>query len=194
MTKATGEAAHAALERRALLAARALIDHVRSLYRELEQLTGAPITANRVLVCLGEEPGITASRLAGALGMQRPALSQVLKGLVEKGWIERVRDESDQRSVRVYLTSAGREVLAATTGRAVWLLQRAVRQLSEDELAGLAIGAEKVLSHLLAPGAKEIQRTRPRSKRPSPTRRDVVRAATSRPSTTKRRGRTKLRG
>src|SRR5688500_15792959 len=148
MTKATGEAARAALERRALLAARALIDHVRSLYRELEQLTGAPITANRVpgclrgepgitaagravrrarlaaralidhvrsryreleqltgapitanrvLVCLGEEPGITASRLAGALGMQRPALSQVLKGLVERGWIERERDESDQR-------------------------------------------------------------------------------------------------
>jgi DNA-binding MarR family transcriptional regulator len=121
---------------------------MRRLYRELEQLTGAPIAAHRVLVCLGEESGIAASRLAIAVGMQRPALSQVLKGLVGRGWVERVRSDDDQRSVRVYLTAAGRHVHAATAGRAVGTLQRAVRRLSVDELEGLAAGIERVLSDL----------------------------------------------
>src|SRR5688572_15613333 len=151
MTRATAESARADLERRALLGARALIDRMRRLYRELEQLTDAPIAAHRVLACLGERPGLKASQLASALGMQRPALSQVLKGLVERGWVERVRSESDQRSVRVHLTASGRRVLAATAGRAVGTLQRAVRQLSRTELIGLAAGAEKILLYLREP-------------------------------------------
>ena len=151
MSRTSTESARAALERRALLAARALVDRVRRLYRDLEQVTGAPITAHRVLACLGEQQGLAASQLAVALGMQRPALSQVLKGLVERGWVERVRSDSDQRSVHVYLTSTGRQVLAATAGRAVGTLQRAVRQLSRNELEGLAVGIEEVLSRLPAP-------------------------------------------
>ncbi|HSD74359.1 MAG TPA: MarR family transcriptional regulator [Steroidobacteraceae bacterium] len=184
MSRASVGTARSALERRALLAARSLVDRVRRLYRELEQLTGAPITAHRALACLGEEPGITASKLAAALGMQRPALSQALKGLVERGWVERVRNNSDQRSVRVYLTVAGRQVLAATAGRAVGTLQRAMRQLSNDELEGLAAGAEKVLSRLPVPMDEVAPRARPRLKRVgrTTTRRIAVHARAARPA------------
>lgn len=160
MSKASPESARAALERRALFAARSLVDRVRRLYRDLEQLTGAPIAAHRLLACLGEQQGLTSSQLAEALGMQRPALSQVLKGLVERGWVERVRSASDQRSVRVYLTGTGRQVLAATAGRAVGTLQRAVRRLSKSDLEGLAAGIEKVLSGLPEPPPSEQVRNR----------------------------------
>ena len=102
----------------------------------------------------------TQAQLAAAVGMHRPALSQVLKGLVERGWVERVRSESDQRSVRVHLTASGRQVLAATAGRAVGTLQRAVRQLSSAELKGLAAGIEKILLCLREP--TDIGRHRPR--------------------------------
>ncbi|HEX5688471.1 MAG TPA: hypothetical protein VFX76_00615, partial [Roseiflexaceae bacterium] len=67
--------ARATREQRALLAARALVDRMRTLYRELEQLTGTHIAAHRALTCIGSEPGIAASKLASALGMRRPALS-----------------------------------------------------------------------------------------------------------------------
>jgi DNA-binding MarR family transcriptional regulator len=159
------DTARSALERRALLATRALVDRMRRLYRELEQLTGAPIAAHRVLVCLAEEPGITASRLATAVDMRRPALSQVLKGLVERGWIKRVRSDDDQRSVRVYLTDVGRQVHAATAGRAVGTLQRAVGQLSDDQLGGIADGIEGVLGNLPIPTDEVTRATglRPRS-------------------------------
>ncbi len=135
-------------ERRALLAARALIDRMRAMYRELEQLTGAPIAAHRALTVIGAEPGIAAAKLAVAIGMRKSALSHVLKYLVERDWAERVRDAADQRSVRLFVTPEGRKLLQATSGRAVGTLQRSVARLSDEELAGLALGLESVLKHL----------------------------------------------
>jgi hypothetical protein len=67
------------LQRQAVIATRSLVDRMRRLYRELEQLTGAPITLHRATLCIGEEPGLAASDLARRLGMKRPAVSQVLR-------------------------------------------------------------------------------------------------------------------
>jgi DNA-binding MarR family transcriptional regulator len=150
----------ATLERRALLAARAFVDRTRTLYRELERLTGAPIAVHRALACIGADPGITASKLALALGMQRPALSHVLRGVVERRWVERVRSDADQRSVRLFLTAGGRELLGATAGRAVGALQRGVRQLPVSSLAGLAAGLEGLLAHLPVPANEAAGRVR----------------------------------
>jgi len=136
------------LERAALLAARTLVDRMRSLYRELERLTEAPITMHRALTCIGDQPGVTASKLALALGMQRPAVSHVLRGLAERGWIERRRSDVDQRSVRLHVAAAGQRTLEATAGRAVGTLQRSVRHLSNAELAGLNLGLDALLKHL----------------------------------------------
>jgi MarR family transcriptional regulator, organic hydroperoxide resistance regulator len=136
------------LERDALLSARSLVDRMRTLYRELERMTGAPITVHRALACIGEEPGIPASRLAIRLGMQRPAVSHVLKGLVARGWIERRRHEGDQRSVQIHPTADGQQILRATSGRAVGTLQRAVSGLSTRQLQQLADGLSALLAGL----------------------------------------------
>lgn len=151
-SKPTG-ADRAGLENRALIAARSLVDRMRNLYRELEQLTGAPITLHRAMVCIGNEPGLPASRLAERLGMQRPAISHVLKNLDTRGWIERRRDGDDQRTIQIHCTAAGREILQATAGRAVFTLQRAVRNLPDEELGKLAFGIEKLLDELPSPPA-----------------------------------------
>jgi DNA-binding MarR family transcriptional regulator len=131
-----------------LLSARALVDRMRTLYRELERMTDAPITVHRALTCIGEEPGIPASRLATRLGMQRPAVSHLLKGLVTRGWIERRRHEGDQRSVQIHPTAEGLQILRATSGRAVGTLQRAVRGLNARELRQLADGLAALLVRL----------------------------------------------
>jgi len=144
----SGLTGRSALERDALLSARALVDRMRTLYRELERMTDAPITVHRALTCIGEEPGIPASRLATRLGMQRPAVSHVLKGLAARGWIERRRHEGDQRSVQIHPTADGLQILRATSGRAVGTLQRAVRALSARELRQLANGLAALLVRL----------------------------------------------
>ena len=133
------------------MSARALVDRMRTLYRELERMTDAPITVHRALACISEEPGIPASRLATRLGMQRPAVSHVLKGLVARGWIERRRHEGDQRSVQIHPTPDGQQILRATSGRAVGTLQRAVRGLSAGELKQLANGLAALLGRLPDP-------------------------------------------
>lgn len=138
------------IESRALIGARSLVDQMRSLYRELEQMTDAPITLHRAIMCIGEEPGIAASQLASRLGMKRPAVSQVLKNLAARGWIERRRSDADQRSVRIYVTAEGRKLLKLTSGRAVGILKRAVQALPGDELLRLATGLEALLEKLPA--------------------------------------------
>ncbi len=160
----------AAMRNRALLGARELIDRMRSLYRELEQLTGAPIGLHRALVCIGADPGLAPSRLAAQLGMQRPAVSQILKALTLRGWIERRRSEHDQREIHIHPTAAGRQILRATAGRAVFTLQRAVSQLPEARLEQFAESVEMLLA-LLPPaaasteGAVKRPRSRPASRR-----------------------------
>lgn len=123
---------------------------MRALYRELERMTDAHITVHRALACIGEEPGISASRLATRLGMQRPAVSHVLKGLVARGWIERRRHEGDQRSVQIHPTADGQQILRASSGRAVGTLQRAVRGLNARQLQQLADGLAALLARLPA--------------------------------------------
>jgi len=152
----------AAAENRALIAARTLVDRMRTLYRELEQVTGAPITVHRALVCIGNEPGLTASRLANLLGMQRPAVSQILKSLTHRGWVERRRSDDDQRAVQVYPTAEGRQTLQATAGRAVFTLQRAVCSLSDEQLQQLSASVEHLLTQLpeMTPSTRPSARRR----------------------------------
>jgi DNA-binding MarR family transcriptional regulator len=135
-------------ERAALLSARMFIDDMRARYRELEKQTGASITVHRALDCVAGHPGLSASGLATALGMKRPAVSHLLKGLAENGWIERVRTKADQRSVQLHLTAAGRLVVEATAGSAVGTLRRAMGHLTDAEVLALSIGLPALLREL----------------------------------------------
>jgi DNA-binding MarR family transcriptional regulator len=157
----TRTARRAAREHRALLAARALVDRMRGLYRELEQLTAAPIGMHRALNAIGAAPGIQASRLAQALGMQRPAVSQLLKGMAARGWIERRRGEPDQRAVQIHLTAGGQRMLKVTVGRAIGILQRAVALLDDADVERLAAALPRLLQNLPAVDGRS-ERRRPR--------------------------------
>jgi len=144
-------ASRTALERDALLRARQLVDRMRALYRELESRTGAPVVMHRALAAIAADPGIPASRLAQALGLQRSSMSHVLKALAANQWIERRRSEADQRSVRLHVTTAGRSIVHATTGRVSGVLQRAVRELDEQQLVELDRSLRALLEHIEAP-------------------------------------------
>lgn len=145
-------------ERTALLSLRAFIDDMRARYRELERETGASITMHRALACIASSPGVSASGLAEVLGMKRPAVSHLLKGLSGRGWIERRRIQTDQRSVQLFLTPPGKQIIDATGGRAVGVLQRAVNKLSDMEVEALSSGLVALLQELPAPARPGARR------------------------------------
>ena len=135
--------------RDALLAARVVVDQMREQYRALERATGAPITSHRVLAAIAAAPGIGASALAQRLGMNRPAMSQALKSLEERGWISRRRDLGDGRSVQLRLTVAGGQLLRSTVARASGRLDRCIRALSDPELRAATVGLRAIAKHLM---------------------------------------------
>ena len=89
-----------------------LADHVLEIAREIQfrgytspeavSLTPSEGTVMRHLFL---HPGALPSQLAVATGLQRSNLSTVLRGLEEKGLIERVADPEDGRSVRIHPTA-----------------------------------------------------------------------------------------
>lgn len=62
--------------------------------------------------CGKEEGGITTSGLAERMQVKSSAISRTLKGLEEKGLIERTVNKADRRNTYVELTEQGKLVLA----------------------------------------------------------------------------------
>jgi DNA-binding MarR family transcriptional regulator len=89
-----------------------LADHVLEIAREIQfrgytdpaaiSLTPSEGTVMRYLF---PHPGALPSQVASATGLQRSNLSTVLRGLEQKGFVERVGDPEDGRSVRLHPTS-----------------------------------------------------------------------------------------
>jgi len=61
-----------------------------------------------VLFCLRHHDGIPQSEIARARHIRPASVSNMLKRMERDGWIERRRDEEDERIVRVYLTDKAR--------------------------------------------------------------------------------------
>ncbi|MFF5009275.1 MarR family winged helix-turn-helix transcriptional regulator [Streptomyces phaeochromogenes] len=62
-----------------------------------------------VMRYLKSDPAATPSRIATATGLQRTNLSTILRGLEEKGFIERHAHSDDGRGVTVHCTERGRD-------------------------------------------------------------------------------------
>ena len=86
-------------------------DHVLEIAREIQvrgyvspEAVSLTQSEGTVMRYLFREPGALPSEVASATGLQRSNLSAVLRGLEEKGLIERLADPEDGRWVRIHLT------------------------------------------------------------------------------------------
>ena len=102
----------------------------------------------RALIELVAARGISQGQLGTLLGLEKSTISRLAAGLERKGWIERGRDEANQRYVRLYLTPEGSRV-AATVWQA-WQSRQAriLSGLSGREREGLAAGLRGLIREL----------------------------------------------
>jgi DNA-binding MarR family transcriptional regulator len=87
-------------------------DHVLEIAREIQfrgytspEAVSLTPSEGTVMRYLFPHPGALPSQVASATGLQRSNLSAVLRGLEEKGLIERVADPDDGRWVRIHPTA-----------------------------------------------------------------------------------------
>lgn len=101
-----------------------------------------------VLKILDENAGLTMGQLAAELSVQPPTVAKMIKRLSLQGLVRREVDEHDGRSVQVFLTDAGQEILS--------LLDQSWKRLEREALAGLDEKDRKKLRKLLRSVEKNL--------------------------------------
>ncbi len=91
-----------------------------------------------------EKPGAKITDLSVAAEMSKPAVSQMLNALEDKGLIERVMTKSDRRVVYVKLTDSGATQLKKAADHMTALLEEIIEGLGPEDTAELARLFEKL--------------------------------------------------
>ena len=120
---------------RVVVAARAAAKLARQVTIPLVELD-LSLPQYRVLAFL-DEGGTNPSELADRLSVSRPAVTALMDGLTERGWVERERDPGDGRRVVHHLSATGREVLQAADAAVGARLERIGRHVNAGAPAPL---------------------------------------------------------
>jgi DNA-binding MarR family transcriptional regulator len=91
-----------------------------------------------LLMLIEANPGVTQSRLAQAMALDRSTMVGVLDALESRGWLER-RKGSDRRTNGLWLTRAGRVTLARVKRRIADHEMRVTARLSSAERERLLV-------------------------------------------------------
>lgn len=88
-------------------------------YKPLLDKLGLTYTQYVTLVALSEEDDQTVGALGEKLFLESNTLTPILKKLEADGYLQRRRDPSDERQVRLTLTAAGHKLVDAEPGSAL---------------------------------------------------------------------------
>lgn len=91
-----------------------------------------------LLMLIEANPGVTQSRLAQAMALDRSTMVGVLDALEARGWLER-RKGADRRTNGLWLTRSGRALLARVKRRIANHEARVTARLSSAERARLLV-------------------------------------------------------
>lgn len=110
-------------------------------YRKLTQWSGQclkeyGLTTEQwsVLYRIGKYDGINQKEIAQRAAKDQPTTARILDGLLQKGLIEKMISPVDRRAYLVYLTEAGRALLAETIPVERQALAEAVRGIEPERL------------------------------------------------------------
>lgn len=87
-----------------------------------------------VVRVLGRSPEMTASDIAGTLGMHPSTLTGILGRLADRGIIERKVDDADRRRARFHLTALGRKIDRERKGTVEAAVRRALGRADESTI------------------------------------------------------------
>lgn len=131
--------------------------HIRSAWVQVARLYSTAADERGITLSVGyallsiEREGTPSTKLGPRMGMEPTSLSRTLKGMEEKGWIERRPDENDGRSVRVFLTKIGLEARKQARDLVVGFNKRLACKLGTKTTRELTEGLQKLNTILKDP-------------------------------------------
>jgi DNA-binding MarR family transcriptional regulator len=111
---------------------------------------GLSVTALSTLRRVADGEACRITDLAAAEAVAQPSMTTLVARLQARGLVRREPDPADRRAVRVAITDAGAEQLAAVRAARAELLGERIARLDESEHAALA-AVLPILDSLLSP-------------------------------------------
>lgn len=79
------------------------------MYNQQAMKYGGTMSVGFALLNIHSEEGTPATKIGPLMGLETRSLTRLLKSMEEKGLIYRLTDKNDRRSVRIFLTGAGKK-------------------------------------------------------------------------------------
>ncbi len=79
------------------------------MYNQQAMKYGGTMSVGFALLNIHSEEGTPATKIGPLMGLETRSLTRLLKSMEEKGLIFRLTDKHDRRSVRIFLTKAGKK-------------------------------------------------------------------------------------
>jgi len=108
--------------------------------------TPLPMIHYRLLRVIHEQP-MSLSQLAKMVMISKASLSETIKLMVDKGWIERIQDSTDARRSNLKITEFGAEHLRQTDEMVLGIISSRLEQLNPEEYKTVLEGSD-IISRL----------------------------------------------
>lgn len=108
---------------------------VNRTYKPMLDAMGITYPQYLVLNVLGEDDGLSIGNIAGRLALESSTVTPPVKRLEQAGLVRRQRSQADERLVQVFMTEAGRAMLARSSCLNQALVERSGLTIAKlDEL------------------------------------------------------------
>jgi MarR family transcriptional regulator, organic hydroperoxide resistance regulator len=135
-----------ALELATLQALRLVFGSARGHDAEVRRIAGISGSLLWALAEIADAGGISVNELAERMALHQTTASNILLALTERRLVRRARDATDQRVVRLHITTEGKRTLLRAPGPYPGLLVDALRHLDQRQLRRLRKDLERLLA------------------------------------------------
>lgn len=127
---------------------RIVFNAVKSHFRQVEREAGLGGAQLWALSVIERHPGIGATGLARELDIHQSTASNLVRGLVERGFVTGSREGADRRNVALHVQAAGRDVLQRAPMPFAGVLPDALASLEPATLMQLEQNLESLIAQL----------------------------------------------
>lgn len=114
------------------------------MYNQKANMEGITTSMGFVLINIDSNQGTAATKIAPMMGLESRSLTRILKSMEQKGLIRKSPDPVDKRSVRIFLTSLGKEKKSVAVQTVKYFNEQVRNVLSEQEIKSFFTLFEKI--------------------------------------------------